>query len=227
MLLTNSFNGLAKVIIGFVIASFLFVGISISGNAQNEQNILEIAQGNEDLSTFLAAVEKAGLQDVLISEGPNTVFAPTNSAFESLPDGVLEALLMDENASTLVEILTYHVVAQDLNSTQVLEGASFTSVSNGEIAVSQQDGSVFINGDSKLVSVDLDANNGYVHLIDKVLIPTSVDVSTLIANQTDSTPRTGGNDGFILFGGLMLVLVIGSAFGLTGGRLSSVTSKNY
>ncbi len=226
MSLTKNFNGIRRVVLGFIIAGFLFAGIG--ANAQNEQNLLEIVETNEDTSTFVAAVNAAELADVLISEGPNTLFVPTNEAFDNLPSGVLDALLLPENKETLVSILTYHIVAQDLNSTQVLEGVSFATVNEAEINVEQKDDSVFINENSKLVSVDFDGNNGYVHLIDTVLVPESVDVAAFVTESSvansEMTPRTGGADSIVMFGGLASVLLIGSLFGLTGKRFSKVTN---
>jgi len=222
-LVVNFYNFLIKA--GLVIFAAALVSVmGLSANAQNTENLLEIVQNEEELSTFTAAVTAAGLEDLLLSEGPNTIFAPSNEAFEALPEGVLDALLMEENVETLRTVLSYHVVAQDLNSTQVLEAGAFDAIeSTGELVVSQDGETVFLNDDSRITRADFDGNNGYVHIINKVLVPASVDVNQFIVEQVDTTPRTGGAANLIGYSALGAVVLFGGLFGFSGDRFSSVT----
>lgn len=133
------------------------------------QSIVEIAAGDPNFSTLVAAVTEAGLVDTLSGEGPFTVFAPTNDAFAALPEGTLEALLADPEA--LTSVLTYHVVQGAVTSDAVVNLDAATTV-NGQdisISVSEMDG-VMIN-DATVVIPDIMASNGVIHVIDTVLIP--------------------------------------------------------
>jgi transforming growth factor-beta-induced protein len=131
------------------------------------QSIVEIAVGNPDFSTLVAAVQAAGLVDALEGEGPFTVFAPTNEAFAALPDGVLDDLLGDPEA--LAQVLLYHVVPGDLRAAEVLSSSSLTTLQEGQVSV---DGSsATLNGNSGIVATDIVASNGVIHVIDAVLIP--------------------------------------------------------
>ncbi|MCC5941478.1 MAG: fasciclin domain-containing protein [Balneolaceae bacterium] len=140
-------------------------------NNDHHQNIVELAAGADFLTTLVAAVEAAGLVETLSSEGPFTVFAPTDEAFAALPDGTLESLLLEENRDQLIQILTYHVVPGKVMSTDLSDGmtaetAEGTSVS---IGVSSYSG-VTVDGAS-VVQADIEASNGVVHVIDSVIIP--------------------------------------------------------
>ena len=139
-------------------------------------NIVEVAQGNEDFSTLVAAITAAGLGDALSGEGPFTVFAPTNAAFEALPAGLLEKLLLPENKEVLTKILTYHVVAAKVMAADVaagdvttLEGSTFTLATEGGVKVNT----------ANVTATDVPASNGVIHVIDAVLVPASIDVSSL------------------------------------------------
>ncbi len=160
-----------------VIAVF-FVGLamSVSSYAQ-DQNIVELAQSQEDLSTLVAAVQAAGLVETLQGEGPFTVFAPTNAAFEALPEGTLETLLKPENKDKLTAILTYHVVSGETASTDLTDGMQVTTVEGSDAEVTLQDGAAMING-AKVVMADVKASNGIVHVIDAVILPPSMSTTT-------------------------------------------------
>lgn len=131
-------------------------------------DIVAVASGNPDFSTLVAAVAAAGLVETLQSEGPFTVFAPTNAAFDALPEGLLEKLLLPENVGVLTSILTYHVVAGKVMSTDVTAG-DVPSVEGSTIAVTT-DGGVKVNG-ANVVAVDVAASNGVIHVIDTVMLP--------------------------------------------------------
>jgi uncharacterized surface protein with fasciclin (FAS1) repeats len=133
------------------------------------QNIVEIAAGNPDFSTLVAAVTAAGLAETLSGKGPFTVFAPTNAAFAKLPAGTVEELVKPENKEKLTGILTYHVLAAKVMSTGLSEGQKAATVNGQEIFVSLK-GGASING-AKVVTADLDASNGVIHVIDTVIMP--------------------------------------------------------
>ena len=132
------------------------------------KDLVTLAQNEEDFSTLVAAVETAGLVETLQGEGPFTVFAPTDEAFDALPEGVLEFLLEPENQDLLERILTYHVVEGNIMSTD-LETGSIESLGGG-IAINVSEEGVKINN-ADVVQADVEASNGTVHIIDTVLAP--------------------------------------------------------
>lgn len=144
--------------------------------ADELQDIVTIASGNEDFSTLVAAVGAAGLVETLQGEGPFTVFAPTNAAFAALPAGLVDKLLLPENKDLLVKILTYHVVAGKVMSTDVMAG-EVASVEGQNITITTE-GGVKVNG-ANVVTVDIEASNGVIHVIDAVILPPDVDVAAL------------------------------------------------
>jgi len=133
------------------------------------QNIVEIASGNKDFSTLVAAVVAAGLADTLSGNGPFTVFAPTNAAFAKLPAGTVEELVKPENKEKLAAILTYHVIGAKAMSSGLVDGQKVKTVNGQEITVSIN-GSVKIDG-ATVVTADLEASNGVIHVIDSVIMP--------------------------------------------------------
>ena len=139
-------------------------------------NIVAVAQGNPEFSTLVAAVTAAGLGDALSGEGPFTVFAPTNAAFEALPEGLLEKLLLPENKEVLTKILTYHVVAAKVMAADVAAG-DVTTLEGSAFAITTE-GGVKVNA-ANVTATDVAASNGVIHVIDAVLVPASVDVSKL------------------------------------------------
>lgn len=132
--------------------------------------VVDIAIGSPDHTTLVAAVTAAGLVDVLSGDGPFTVFAPTNAAFEALPEGTLDNLLLPENKEMLASILTYHVVAGNVMAADLSDGQKVTTVNGQELTVTIVDGNVMING-AKVVAADLAGSNGVVHVIDGVVLP--------------------------------------------------------
>jgi uncharacterized surface protein with fasciclin (FAS1) repeats len=139
-------------------------------------NIVAVAQGNPEFSTLVAAVTAAGLGEALSGAGPFTVFAPTNAAFEALPAGLLEKLLLPENKEVLTKILTYHVVAAKVMAADVAAG-DVTTLEGSTFAVTTE-GGVKVNT-SNVTATDVPASTGVIHVIDAVLVPASVDVSSL------------------------------------------------
>ena len=139
-------------------------------------DIVAVASGNPDFSTLVAALSAAGLVETLQGEGPFTVFAPTDAAFAALPEGLLEKLLLPENIAVLTAILTYHVVPGKVMSTDVTAG-DVATVEGSTIAITTDMG-VMVNG-VNVVAVDVAASNGVIHVIDAVIVPPTVDLSTL------------------------------------------------
>lgn len=134
------------------------------------QNIVEIAAGNSTFSTLVAAVEAAGLVDALASEGPFTVFAPTDEAFAKLPDGTIEYLL--DNPEELAQILTYHVVSGSFDQIDLENTNKLKSLQGQKLKVSDKNNQLMIN-DSSVIASDIFATNGVIHVIDTVLLPKS------------------------------------------------------
>jgi uncharacterized surface protein with fasciclin (FAS1) repeats len=144
--------------------------------------IVDVAVGNENFSTLVAAVKAAGLVETLSSEGPFTVFAPTNEAFSKLPAGTVDNLLKPENVEKLKSVLTYHVVAGKFEAAAVIDAINknngkftVTTVQGGKIDLSLKDGKVVLtdaNGKTSTVAMaDVAASNGVIHAIDTVVMP--------------------------------------------------------
>jgi len=143
--------------------------LTVSVAKAQSKDIVELAVGADNLKTLVAAVKAAGLVETLQSAGPFTVFAPTDAAFAALPAGTLEMLLKPENKDKLVAILTYHVVAGNVMSTDLKEGMQASTVQGSKVTVSLKGGAK-ING-AKVIAADVKASNGVVHIIDKVILP--------------------------------------------------------
>lgn len=146
--------------------------MSVSAYSQ-DKDIVELAVGTEDLSTLVTAVKAGGLLETLQSDGPFTVFAPTNEAFAALPEGVLEMLLKPENKDKLVAVLTYHVVPGKVMSGDLKDGMTAATAEGSEIEVMINYGTVKINN-AKVAMADIEASNGVVHVIDTVILPPSI-----------------------------------------------------
>ena len=139
-------------------------------------DIVALAVATEGFSTLVAALTAAGLVETLQGEGPFTVFAPNDAAFAALPEGLLEKLLLPENIAVLTSILTYHVVGAKVLSTEVVAGDA-ASVEGSNLALATDMG-VMVN-DATVIKADVEASNGVIHVIDKVLVPPTVDLAAL------------------------------------------------
>jgi len=148
------------------------------------KNIVENAINSKDHTTLVAAVKAAGLVETLQSEGPFTVFAPTNSAFDKLPKGTVATLLKPENKKQLQTVLTYHVVAGKFNAADIVKAikdgngtAAFPTVSGGELTAMLKGSSVVLkdeNGGTSTVTIaDVNQSNGVIHVVDTVVLPKS------------------------------------------------------
>ena len=137
------------------------------------QTIPEVAQSAGTFKTLLAAAQAAGLAEVLGSEGPFTVFAPTDEAFGKLPAGTVESLLKKENLDQLASILKYHVLAGRVDSAAAAKAGEAKTL-QGQTVMIGYDGGLTVN-ESKIVAADVEASNGVVHVIDAVLLPAAKD----------------------------------------------------
>jgi uncharacterized surface protein with fasciclin (FAS1) repeats len=146
------------------------------------KNIIENAVNSKEHTTLVAAVKAAGLVETLQSTGPFTVFAPTNAAFNKLPAGTVETLLKAENKDKLATVLTYHVVAGKISSTDLADmikknGGTFKAktVEGNELAFMMQGKAIVITdakgGMSKVTIADVNQSNGVIHVVDTVLLP--------------------------------------------------------
>lgn len=136
---------------------------------ETSKDIVDTAVAAGSFTTLVAAVEAAGLVDTLKGDGPFTVFAPTDEAFAALPEGTVEGLLADPDA--LTAILTYHVVPGKVMSTDLSDGMTAATVNGADITITTE-GGVMVN-DASVAAADVEASNGVIHVIDKVILPTS------------------------------------------------------
>ncbi len=156
----------------------------VGGAAMFEtKNIVENAVNSADHTTLVAAVKAAGLVDTLMSDGPFTVFAPVNSAFDKLPAGTVDTLLKPENKDMLVKILTAHVVAGNLSSAELAAKAKasdngyfqFLTVSGDTLSATVRGGKLYVVDESGngagMVITDVVQSNGVIHVVNAVLVP--------------------------------------------------------
>ena len=146
--------------------SVFLLGAILNANAAS---IVEVASRSGQFSTLLKAAVEADLADTLSKDGPFTIFAPTDEAFAELPHGVLTELLKEKNKSQLADLLKYHVVAGSYHSNE-LPLLPLKTLNGQDVKFTVGSGSVFING-SQVLTADIEASNGVIHVIDKVLIP--------------------------------------------------------
>ena len=132
--------------------------------------IVDVAAGNADFETLVAAVKAAGLVETLSGDGPFTVFAPTDEAFAKLPAGTLEDLLKPENKDKLVAILTYHVVAGKVTAADVVKLDTATTVNGQAADITVTGGKVKVDA-ANVTATDIKASNGVIHVIDAVILP--------------------------------------------------------
>ncbi len=143
------------------------------------ESIVDVAEANGSFNTLVAAVQAVGLEETLEQPGPYTVFAPTDDAFASLPEGTVEKLAKPENQEALREILAYHVVAGAVTSDEIQPGA-ISTVEGEDIEVSVDPAGVMVNGTANVVQPDIAADNGVIHVVDTVLLPPTFDPATLL-----------------------------------------------
>lgn len=160
----------------------MILTVGISKNAIAQGTIVDVAVGNEDFSTLVAALKAADLVSALQGEGPFTVFAPTNDAFAKIASATFSSLLEVKNKKALANILTYHVIPGNLMAADVVaalkkgNGKVELKALNGQmITVMEKDGKIWLkdtNGNySEIVATDVKASNGVIHVIDTVVMP--------------------------------------------------------
>lgn len=148
----------------------------------SSKTIVEVALENENFTTLVAALKAADLVETLGSEGPFTVFAPVNAAFDKLPEGTVANLLKPENKATLAAVLTYHVVAGEFKAKDVVNAITanhgsfvITTIQGGKLTATLNDGKVILTDEkgnvSTVIIADVDASNGVIHAIDTVVMP--------------------------------------------------------
>ena len=149
----------------FTLAISMFAA---AGHHGMKKDIVDTAVAAGDFSTLVTAVKAAGLVQTLKGEGPFTVFAPTDAAFAKVPTDTLNALLADKAA--LANVLTYHVVAGKVMAADVVKLSSAETVQGQAVSIEVKDGKVYVNG-AQVVTTDIKASNGVVHVIDAVILP--------------------------------------------------------
>jgi uncharacterized surface protein with fasciclin (FAS1) repeats len=161
----------------------LLMGIAVAATSFGQsKDVVDIAIGSADHTTLVAAVKAADLVTTLKGKGPFTVFAPTNAAFNKLPEGTVANLLKPENKAQLAKILTYHVVSGNLDAAGVTAAiksgngkAVVTTVSGGKLTASLENGKVKLTDEggnaAYVTAADLKGSNGVVHVIDGVVLP--------------------------------------------------------
>ena len=148
----------------------VLLAVPVTAANAGSKDIVDTAVGAGKFNTLVTAVKAAGLVDTLKGKGPFTVFAPTDDAFAKLPKGTVEDLLKPENKDKLVKILTYHVVPGKIMSKDIAgKKASVKTVQGGELTVDAMSG-VKVN-EAKVVTADVGASNGVIHIIDTVVLP--------------------------------------------------------
>lgn len=151
-------------------------------NNDHGNDIVETASSSDQFSTLVVAVKTAGLVETLQGEGPFTVFAPSNTAFDKLPEGTVATLLKPENKATLTKILTYHVIAGEFNAKDIIaaikaSNGKFTieTVSGDKLVASLSGSSVLLTDEKggvvAVTKTDVDTSNGVIHVIDGVVLP--------------------------------------------------------
>ncbi len=155
-------------------AAFMFVAPAAAeyngGKKAPKADIVDTAISAGSFTTLIAAVQAAGLEETLRSDGPFTVFAPTDDAFAKLPDGTVANLLKPENKESLVAILTYHVLSGKVKSKDIAgKELSVATVQGSEVAIDARDG-VKVGG-ANVIQADIYTSNGVIHVIDTVMMP--------------------------------------------------------
>jgi uncharacterized surface protein with fasciclin (FAS1) repeats len=152
-------------------ATLIFAAEAFSGSyTKPKADIVDTAVSAGDFTTLVAAVQAADLVETLKSDGPYTVFAPTDEAFAKLPAGTVEMLLLPENKDKLVAILTYHVVPGKVQAADVVKLTSASTANGADLAINVDGGVVFVN-DARVVATDIEASNGVIHVVDTVILP--------------------------------------------------------
>lgn len=141
-----------------------------SSDRSAEKDIVETAMSAGSFETLVAAVKAAGLVETLRGDGPFTVFAPNDAAFEKLPEGTLNELLKPESREKLTAILTYHVVPGRLTASEVVSRDDARTVQGQKVSFRVKNGTAYVDG-AKILATDIETSNGVIHVIDSVILP--------------------------------------------------------
>lgn len=155
---------------GFALILAVLLGATVINAAAEDKDIIDTAVTAGSFTTLATALQAADLIDALKGRGPFTVFAPTDDAFKKLPSGTLESLLKPENKEKLRAILTYHVVSGRVTAAQVMKLSSARTLNGQDVTINAHGGTVMVNN-AKVVTADVAASNGVIHVIDTVLLP--------------------------------------------------------
>lgn len=202
-------------IAGCTVVALVMGGFVATAGAQDDPGtIVDIASSNPDFSTLVTAVTEAGLAETLAGEGPFTVFAPTNAAFEALPEGTLDSLLADPQGA-LTDVLKLHVVSGRVDAAAATAAAGGNvETLGGPVSVQQQGESLLVGG-ATVVTTDIQASNGIIHVIDAVITEPAQDGGAMpMPNRVDT-----GDSGLATQGsssGLLVALVVVAALGGAG-----------
>ncbi|WP_240612814.1 fasciclin domain-containing protein [Alteromonas flava] len=161
---------IAAALIG--VAGVAVAGGNYTKSKHSQPDIVDIAAGNANFTTLVAALKAADLTEALEGKGPFTVFAPTNDAFAKLPAGTVETLLKPENKHKLIDILTYHVVPGEIYAKEVVNLSKANSLQGDSIDIAVSMGTVTVDG-AKVIQTDIKGSNGVIHVIDNVILPNS------------------------------------------------------
>lgn len=148
------------------------IASDVETDASADGSIVEVASSAGSFNTLTQAIEAAGLTETLSQDGSYTVFAPTDEAFNQLPEGTLDQLLLPENQELLRQILTYHVVPQEVVSSEIQPG-EVNTVEGSPVNLQVDGGNVMVN-DAMVTQPDIEASNGVIHAIDQVILPPQV-----------------------------------------------------
>ena len=157
-------------ILTVAILTIFLSATALIASSHTKKDIVDTAVGAGSFNTLVAAVQAADLVDTLKSEGPFTVFAPTDDAFAKLPAGTLEDLLKPENKDKLKAILTYHVVSGKYMAKDVATMKMADTVNGQSVMISMDAGNVMVDT-AKVVQADIECSNGVIHVIDTVILP--------------------------------------------------------
>jgi len=152
-----------------VLAAAATIALTATAFADKQKDVVDTAASAGSFNTLVAAVQAAGLVDTLKGDGPFTVFAPTDDAFAALPAGTVDTLLLPENKDQLIAILTYHVVPGKVMSTDLSDGMEARTVQGDTVTIDLDNG-VMVE-EATVVSADIEASNGVIHVIDTVILP--------------------------------------------------------
>lgn len=187
-----------KLLMATFCAALMTLGFSTTAGAQNDPGtIVDIAAADPNLSTLVTAVTEADLVDTLSGEGPFTVFAPTNAAFDALPAGTLDTLLADPSGD-LTKILKLHVISGAVDSKAAIAAAGGTVDTLGGPVSIELDGDKLVVGGATVITADIKASNGIIHVIGAVITAPATDAPTSVPSGNSGLAAQGGPNALLI-----------------------------